>query len=88
MVKINREGFYSTPLFGELSEILPKSEIPQLTKKEVTLFAPFNGISGARLALEQAGLTVTKHYISEIDPYANKINYETLSRQHSVRGYY
>lgn len=73
MVKINREGFYSTPLFGELSEILPKSDIPQLTKKEVTLFAPFNGISGARLAIEQAGLTVTEHYISEIDSYANTV---------------
>lgn len=73
MVKINKNGFFSTPLFGALSEIAPKKDIPLLTKKEVALFAPFNGISGARLALEQAGLTVTKHFVSEIDKHANFI---------------
>lgn len=33
----------------------------------------FNGISGARLALDRAGINVTHHYSSEIDKYANAI---------------
>jgi len=73
MAKVSKSGLTEIPLFGPLSKISPKPDLPKLKKKEVTLFAPFNGISGARLALERLGLGVVKHYVSEIDQYANKI---------------
>jgi len=43
----------------------------------------FDGISCGHIALERAGITVTKYYSSEIDPYAEKIsasNYPDIIR--------
>ncbi len=37
---------------------------------EIVLFDLFSGVGGFPLGLQQAGFTITKHYFSEIDPYA------------------
>lgn len=39
----------------------------------MNLLSLFNGISGGMLACERASLKIDKHYISEIDKYANQI---------------
>lgn len=73
MAKAPKSEFVQHSLFGATSEIAPKAPIELLDRRDVTLLSLFNGISGARLACERDGLKITKHWISEIDPYANQI---------------
>lgn len=42
--------------------------------KAINVFAPFNGIGGAFLALRKARIPVNKYYSSETDTYANQCN--------------
>jgi len=42
-------------------------------KKGITVLSLFDGISGAQLALQRAGIKVDKYYASEIDKYAIQI---------------
>ena len=51
----------------------------------------FDGMSGARIALDQAGVQVDKYYRSEIDKYANTVadaNYPDSIQLGDVRGIY
>ncbi len=40
----------------------------------ITVLSLFDGLSGGRIALERAGISVSKYYASEIDKYAIAIS--------------